>query len=275
MSTLSVVIVNYNTRDLLRKCLAALRGSTQPAQIIVVDNASSDGSAAMVTDDFPDVDLLALDENTWFTGGNNHGIRAATGNYVLLLNPDTEVAPDALARLVAFMDAHPDYAGCTGQLRYPDGEIQRTCSRIPSFAYLLAFHTPLGWLARGWRARLTAHQWYTAAGFDREQDYDVQVMPGSCLLMRRADIWLNEDLLLYFPEDDLAQRFAGRKFRFLADAKITHHEKSATNNWGASRIYFRDLLVYVRQHHGPAHQWLLWALTRPLWLGMWLRATFR
>ena len=272
--TLSVVIVNYNTRDLLRDCLQSLASEPGDHEVIVVDNASTDGSAAMVRDEFPQLTLLAQPRNTWFCGGNNIGVAAAHGVYVLLLNPDTVVHPGALGRLVAFMDEHPHYAGCTAQLRYPDGTIQRTCSRLPTYAYLIAAHTPLGWLRPGWRERLVRHHWYTDEGFRREQARDVLVLPGSCLLMRRADLSLDDTLLLYFPEDDLGRRFVGRPFRFLPEAVITHREKSATQTWAASRIYFRDLLVYTRKHHGAAATGLMWLLTRPVWVAMALRARF-
>ena len=271
MSRLSVVIVNYNTRDLLRNCLLSLRDSTLPAEIIVVDNASDDGSAEMVAAEFPNVRLLAQTENRWFCGGNNLGISAATGEYVLLLNPDTTVKPDALATLVDFMDANPDYAGATAQLQYPDGRVQRTCSRVPSYAYLLAAHTPLGVIARGWRARLRRHHWYVDEGFDRTHSRDVAVMPGSCLLMRRNSLWLNERLRLYYPEDDLGRRFAGQRFRFVAAAQVIHHEKAATANWDAQQVYFSDLMVYTWMHHGSGRAVLLLLLSRPLWVAIWLR----
>ncbi|MCA9883653.1 MAG: glycosyltransferase family 2 protein [Anaerolineae bacterium] len=270
MPRLSVVIVNYNTRDLLRACLQSLMQQTLPQsdlEVIVVDNASSDGSAAMVIETFPQVTLLAQTENTWFCGGNNIGIRAATGGTVLLLNPDTVVAEDALAILLDFAESHPDYAGCTAQMRYPDGSIQRTCSRIPTLAYLFVKHTPLTFFA-GWRKQLDGHHWYSE--WDRESDHDVEVIPGSCTLMRRKDILLDDELLLYFPEDDLAQRIK-RPFHYLTAAQITHHEKAATQNWNATRIYYRDLLVYVRKHHGWLAMALLWAMSRPLYGGMWLK----
>lgn len=269
---LSVVIVNYNTRDLLRDCLHAVLAGTLEVEVIVVDNASSDGSAAMVADEFPAVKLLAQPTNTWFCGGNNLGIQAACGEYVLLLNPDTVVQPDALAKLVAFMDAHPNYAGVTAQLRYPDGSIQRTCSRIPTYPYLLMLHSPLKWLLPAYTKRLQAHHWYADEGFQRSASRDVEVLPGSCLLMRRRDLWLDDDLLLYFPEDDLARRFAQHRFYFLAEAQITHREKSSTQSWLATDIYFRDMLRYTRKHHGAGQAALLWALTRPIWIGMWLKA---
>jgi len=265
---LSVVIVNYNTRDLLRACLMSLEAQPTPVEIIVVDNASPDGSADMVRAEFPGVRLLAQKINMWFCGGNNIGIAAATCDYVLLLNPDTEVAPDALGQMLAFMDAHPQYAGCTARLVYPDGQTQRTCSAEATSGYLYANHTPLGWLRPGWRRRLNARHWY--GDWQRDHDRDVAVVPGSCTLMRRADLHLDESLLLYFPEDDLARRVRA-PFRFLAGARITHHEQAATRSWLATRIYYRDLLVYTRKHHGWLAMAGLWLLSRPLYWAMALK----
>lgn len=270
--TLSVVIVNYNTRELLRVCLTSLRASTIPAEVIVVDNASRDGSAAMVAEQFPDVTLIAEPVNTWYCGGNNRGIAAASGTYVLLLNPDTEIAPDALEKLVAFMDANPAYGGVTAQLRYPGGAVQRTCSREPTYPYLFVVHTPFGLIFRGWREHLEAHHWYGDEGFDRTISRDVRVMPGSCLLMRRPDLQLDDNLRLYFPEDDLAHRFPNYKFRFLAEAQITHHEKAATQSWLATQTYYRDMLIYTRKYHGWLGWALLWGFTRPMIAAMWLKA---
>lgn len=266
---LSVVIVNYNTCDDLHACLTALVHDPIQPEIIVVDNASSDGSATMMRREFPQVRLLAQTRNTWFCGGNNLGIADAEGDYILLLNPDTAPQPGVLAALVNFLENRPDYQGVTMQMRYPDGNIQRTCSRIPTYTYLLLQHTPLGWLFPGWRTELAADHWYDSWG--RYTDEDVAVLPGSCLMMRRGGWQLNPGLRLYFPEDDLARRFAGAKFRFLASHYIVHKEKAATQTWLATRVYFRDMLVYTRQHHGLAQWALLWLLSRPLLWGMWLK----
>ncbi len=190
---------------------------------------------------------------------------------MLLLNPDTEPQPDALRVLVDFMDTHPGYAGATLQLRYPDGRIQRTCSGLPTYEYLLLNHTPLGWLLRGRKAAVNRTQWY--GNWGRDTARDVAVMPGSCLLMRRRDVQLDTTLWLYFPEDDLGRRFAGAKFRFLCDSFITHHEKSVTRSWLATQVYYRDLLIYTRKHHGQARAALLWVLSRPLLWGMALKHT--
>jgi GT2 family glycosyltransferase len=262
VSSLSVIIVSYNTRDDLRLCLTALRQSTLQAEVIVVDNASSDGSAAMVRADFTEVTLIEPGRNLWFCGGNNRGLEAATGDYALLLNPDTIPPPNALAALVSFLDSNPDYAGATLQLRYPNGVVQRTCSRAPSLRYLLLTQTALRWLLPGPRRRAEAHHWY--AGWARDLDFDVEAVPGSCVCMRRADLWLDDSLRLYFNEDDLARRFAGRKFRFLAAPAIIHREKSATRTAAASRLYFADLLTYTRKWHGRDAANLMRLLSRPL-----------
>lgn len=269
MPDLSVIIVSYNTRDLLRNCLRSLRESAGLSlEIIVVDNASSDGSATMVRDEFPEAWLLAQTLNTWYCGGNNIGLRAATADYALLLNPDTEVTPGALAQMLRFLQKNPTYVGVTGQLRYPDGRIQPTCARIPSFTNLLMNYTLLGFLLPTLKRSLQAHTTY--ADWDRASDRDVEAIPGACALMRREDCLLDDDLLLYFPEETLARRHQ-KPMRFLAAARVAHHEKSSTRSWFAKRIFFRDLLVYCRKHHGAGRMLLLWMLSRPVYWLMWLK----
>lgn len=269
MPDLSVVIVSYNTRDLLRNCLASLRESRGlDLEILVVDNASSDGSPDMTRAEFPEVRLLPQSLNAWFCGGNNIGIEAAQAEFVLLLNPDTEVAPDALALMHRFLLDDPDYAGVTAQLTYPDGVIQRTCARIPAFRNLLMSYSLLGYLLPTLKREL--HDDLTYGDWDRRGDRDVEVIPGSCTMMRRGDLWLDDDLLLYFPEEALAQR-QRKPMRFLAAARIKHHEKSSTRNFFATSVFFRDLLVYCRKHHGVAKTLLLWLLSRPVYWLMWLK----
>ena len=267
---LSIVIVNYNTREDLRACLRALTRASETPQIIVVDNASQDGSAAAVRSEFPAVELLAFPENRWYCGGNNLGLARARGKYAMLLNPDTEIEVDALTRLVDFMEQQPDYDGCTGQMYYPDGAIQQTGSRIPTFSYLLLQYSALGRLLSG--ARMKLWQRHSYGDWERETDRDIAVMPGSCFLMRREALRLDERYLLYFWEDahSAARRKAGRalRFRYLSAARIMHHESSSTRNRLAQRIFFRDLAAYLRVQYG-LFAWVLWwvcALPLRLWL---------
>ncbi|MCY4144934.1 MAG: glycosyltransferase family 2 protein [Chloroflexi bacterium] len=266
---LSIIIVSYNTRELLRNCLRSLRDSQGLVlEIIVVDNASSDGSADMVRADFPHVRLRAQTVNSWFCGGNNIGSAVARSDYVLLLNPDTEVSPDALPQMLRFLRENAGYSGVTAQLVYPNGAIQQTCARIPRFENLLLDYTLLGWLLP--RRKKRRHAELVYADWDRASDRDVEAIPGSCTLLRRADAQLDADLLLYFPEEDLARRLGGQ-MRYLAAARIVHHEKSSTRNWLATRIFFRDMLVYARKHHRLLRMLLLWLLSRPLYWAMWLK----
>lgn len=269
MPDLSVVIVNYKTRDLLRNCLQSLQDSNGiELEVIVVDNASGDGSAEMVASEFPQVMLLAQAENTWYCGGNNIGLDASSADYVLLLNPDTVVASDALVLLWSFLRDHPQYAGVTAQLHYPDGNVQQTCSKIPSYESLLINYTPLGIIMPAYKRRINDDIWYT--GWQRDTNHEVEVIPGSCTLMRRQDIRYDDDLRLYFPEDTLAQQQTA-PFYFLAEAHIAHHEKSATQSWLATDIFYQDMFIYTRKHHGILAMLLLWILSLPLYAGMWLK----
>ena len=267
---LSVVIVNYNTREDVLACLSFLSRSPEDLQIIVVDNASRDGSAEAIRSEFPQVELLAMPENRWYCGGNNLGLARAQGKYVMLLNPDTEIEADSLTYMIDFMERNPEYDGCTGQMYYPDAVIQQTGSRISTFPYLLLQYSVLGILFPGLQKKLWRKQSYE--GWKRETDRDIEVMPGSCYLIRRGAFQYDERYLLYFGEDSFSAGRAGTgsglRYRFLSAARILHHESSSTRNRFSQRIFFRDLAVYFRLHFGVL-AWALWwfcALPLRLWL---------
>jgi hypothetical protein len=169
------------------------------------------------------------------------------------------------------LKANPHLAGVTGRLVYPTGEVQKTCSRLPSYADLLIEHSLLR-LIRPLTEPRRAARWYS--DWPRHTDRDVEVAPGSCVMLRRADAPLNGDLRLYFPEEDLAQRLQ-RPFRFVSTAHIVHHEKASTRSWVATDVYFADLMVYTLKHHGRLAAGLLWLFSRPLYMGMWLAAQIR
>lgn len=269
---LSVVIVNYNTRDYLRHCLASIeaqRGDL-PVEVIVVDNASQDGSAAMVRAEFPRVVLVEPGVNTWFTDGNNLGVDQAQGDYVLLLNADTLVQPTMLPTMVAYLRAHPGVGALTCQQRsFDGGEILRICSRAPAYLDLLLGYTFLGAIFAPWRNRRRARMWY--ADWERDTTRAVEVIPGSCILAPR-DLLLklgtfDARFRLYFPEDDLCRRIlqAGYEVHFLADALLLHEEHASTRQAQrlASRVYFDDLIAFARKWHGAPAALLLWLLVIP------------
>lgn len=269
---LSIVIVSYNTRDYLRRCLASIdaqRGDLA-VEVIVVDNASKDGSAAMVRSEFPQVTLVEPGVNTWFTGGNNLGVGGAHGEYVLLLNADTLIQPDMLPKMVAYLRDHSTVGALTCQQRILDGvNILRICSRVPAYLDLLLGYTFLGVIFAPLRDRRRARMWY--ADWERDTTRAVEVIPGSCILAPRALLLelgtFDPRLKLYFPEDDLCRRLllAGYEVHFLADALLLHEEHASTRQAQrlASQVYFDDLIAFTRKWHGALAALLLRLLVIP------------
>lgn len=272
MPDLSIVIVNYNTRDYLRDCLASIeaqRGDLA-VEVIVVDNASKDGSSAMVRAEYPQVRLVEPGVNTWFTGGNNLGVELAQGDYVLLLNADTLIQPEMLPEMVAYLRAHPAVGALTCQQRSMDGsEILRICSRVPGYLDLLLGYSFLGVIFAPLRDRRRARMWYTDWG--RDTTRAVEVIPGSCMLAPRDLLGkfgtFDTRLRLYFPEDDLCRRIlqAGYEVHFLADALLLHKEHASTRQAQrlASRVYFDDLIAFAGKWHGAPAALLLRLLVMP------------
>jgi len=266
MVDLSIVILNWNVRDLLRQCLTSVYAtrSTLATQVIVVDNASSDDSVAMVRGEFPDVRLIVNAANRGYTGGNNDGIAAAAGRYVLVLNPDTQVIGDALSTLVAYAEAHPDVGLVAPQLLNPDGSVQPSRRRFPTLTTALFEST--------WLQSIAPHgvlnDYYMLDRSDDEtQPVDWAV--GACLLVRREVIdqvgKLDEGFFMYSEELDWCRRIkgAGWKIVYLPKAQVIHHMGKSSDQVIAQRhIYFQTSKVrYFRKHHGKwAAGWLRIAL---------------
>jgi GT2 family glycosyltransferase len=141
----SIIIVNWNTRDILRDCLNSVYGNTKGLEIevIVVDNASGDGSAEMVRPEFPEVRLIANSDNKGFAAANNQGIKAARGRYVLPLNSDTIVLDDAIARVVCIADDNPEAAVIGCRVLNSDRTMQPTCFMFPSILNMVLSSTYL------------------------------------------------------------------------------------------------------------------------------------
>ena len=271
MVDLSIVIVNWNVRDLLRRCLSSLlvarrsllvdrqpaTSNQQPAtsiEIIVVDNGSADGSVQMVRVEFPGVRLITNADNRGFPAANNQGIGVAQGRYILLLNPDTEVVGDALATMVAFADAHPDVGIVGPQLLNPDGSVQSSRRRFPTLATGFFEST---WL-QGYAPRRLLERYYV---LDRPDDIvqEVDWVTGAALMARREAVEqvgpLDEGFFMYSEELDWCRRFreAGWRVVYLPTARIVHHVgKSSEQVVAARHIHFQTSKVrYFRKYHGP------------------------
>jgi GT2 family glycosyltransferase len=273
---LSIIIVNYNTREPLSRCLESIRAhrGELAVQTIVVDNASKDGSAAMVRAHAPDVTLIEPGHNTWFSGGNRLGLDAALAPYTLILNADTVVQPGMLQSMLAHLNADPNVGAVCPQMRFPDGRIQRICSRQSQYADLLLGYTFLGALLPAWRDRRRAAMWY--ADWDRTTGRAVEVIPHSCkmgptALFREAGIF-DPRLRLYFTDDDgcWSLRERGYSIHFLAETFVLHEEHASVSQVQrlASELYFSDLVAYCRKRFGLARAALLRLLTIPTRTGM-------
>ena len=200
MVDLTVIIVSWNVRELLRRCLESLVLPRGTLEVIVVDNASSDGSPETVRTDCPHVRLVRNDEKRGFPSAKNRGLELSNGRTLLLLNPDTEVVGDALATMVGYMDAHPEVGALGPQLRYPDGGLQSSRRRFPSLSTALVESTVI---QEWWKDNRILRRYYMSDTPD-DAIQTVDWVVGACLLVRREAY--EQACLLYTSDaaDDLA-----------------------------------------------------------------------
>lgn len=253
----SVVVLSWNTVDLLRACLLSLRRDSvdRPREVIVVDNHSTrDDSADMVAREFPEFTLIRNPRNVGYAEGNNVGIRASSGRYVLLLNSDTEVEPGAIDRLAAFLESQPNHGAVGAQLRNVDGSIQRACMRWPDLLVCVGFDT---WFGK--HGPLKGHiDRYFVTDFDHAHSRDVEQPPGAALMLRRTALervgLLDPDLFLFFNDVELCRRLhaIGYAIHFLAEARITHHGGASTSRYGEFALeWHKNRARYYQRVYGP------------------------
>lgn len=265
---ISIVIVNWRTRDPLRECLRSVQSQdgVSSIQIIVVDNASEDGSTEMVETEFPQIQLICNSQNRGFAAACNQGIRLAKGRFILLLNPDTVVPPQTLAKLLAFAETHPDSAVVGCRVVNPDGSLERTCFRYPSVLNVLLSVLYLNKLFP--RNRFFGREFMT--WWDRDSIRDVDVITGSCMLVRRKAIeqvgLMDERYFIYAEEADWCYRFAqaGWKMTFTPTAKIVHLSSQSTSQcWTKMYVLKRkSILLYLEKWHGAS----VWHLANTMFL---------
>lgn len=251
MVDLSVVIVNWNVRELLKECLASL---VEAKEVIVVDNASTDGSGQMVRELFPHVKLISNQSNTGFPRANNQGIRASQGRYVLLLNPDTQVLNDALSAMVTHMDAYPRVGVLGPQLLNSDGTVQSSRRRFPTLATAFVESTIL----QRYLPHSSLLQRYYCEDIPPNTIQEVDWVTGACMTVRRETIdevgLLDEDYFMYSEELDWCFRIkkAGWKIVYLPSARVVHHYgQSSEKDLPHRHIYFQDSKCkFFAKHYG-------------------------
>ena len=234
---LSVIIVNWNAAAYLPAALDGLFAAQGglSMEVLLVDNASSDNSVHVVREDYPQVAIITNEINSGFAAGNNQGIRRARGRYILLLNPDTELPPDALSRFVAFMDANPQVGVTGARLQGPTGKIQGgAAGHDPSFSTIFNFAT---FLYRLFPQRFRG-LWLTRALYENADPIQVDWVSGACMMLRRQAIVdagpMNERYFMYSEDVELCRRIRDKGWQAicLPGIRVTHHIGGSASQLG-------------------------------------------
>jgi GT2 family glycosyltransferase len=278
----SVIVVSWNTRALLRECVASTIADAgalgAPVEIIVVDNASSDGSLEMLRSEFPSVRVIENRVNSGFAVATNQGLRSSRGRHLMLLNPDTKVMPGSLYALVSFLDSHPE-AGTVGPMLVGrHGEHQVSCFKLPTL------------VRESWRL-FHLDRFYELASYPLSQwrsdvPQRVESIQGACMLLRREALdqtgLLDERFFIYTEEIDLCRRLmdAGWQIFWVPRAVIVHYGAASTAQV-SSRMFlelYRSKVQYFRKHFGRvgavAYKAVLLAATLPRLIGSTLAIAF-
>lgn len=259
MTVLSVVVLSSNTRRHLHACLESLK-STLPlsSEVIVVDDASRDGSARMVADEFGHVRLVKNAQRAGTAAAWNQGLRTARGAYVLFLSADTRVPGPAVKQMVAFLEANLRYGAVAPRLVGADGETRRDHVRLPNLWTPLCIGTPF---EKAFPANREMRR-FLGADFDYDVDGDVECPSTACLLMRRKalkkDSAFDETMGAAFHEADLCRRIgqAGWRIGYLEGAHVVHDGGLvARQHVDYASEYHRNRLAYYRKHHGEVAAW--------------------
>ena len=279
---LSVCIVNWNTcADLEQALRSVLEADPELSlEVVVVDNASSDGSAEMVAERFPAVRLIRSEENLGFARGYNLALSQTTGEYLLVLNPDTVTRRGALRRLREFLVSHPKVGAVGPRLLNSDGSLQFSCRRFPRPLAALFRNTPLGRLFP--RNRYTRE--YLMGDWDHSAEAEVDWISGAAMGLRR-EAWeqvggFDEGFFMYAEDMDWCLRAhrAGWGVSYLPSAEIVHHIGRSSDRAPLRMVvqFHRSMARFYRKHYAPNWPWpVRWVPAAGVWCrcGMVLLAT--
>lgn len=275
----SVIIVSYNTREMILACLRSVYAQTREVsfEVFVVDNASADGSVEAIAADFPQVQLIANTENRGFAAANNQAMPLARGRYVLLLNSDTVVLDGAIQRCVSFADGEPTIGVVGCRAEWADGRFQFTYFR---FADLPGVLTDALFIDGALPKNRSRRARYWGQIFTEPRDLDVVA---GCFFLVRSEViaqvgMLDEDFFMYGEEAEWCWRIrkGGWRICYYPQARIIHHGGASADPLPAASTQRKreGLLLFLRKTRGPLHEWLanlimiLGACLRlPLWFG--------
>lgn len=261
MATLAIVIVNYNTRELLRACLESIPAGvgSVDASVWVVDNASRDESAAMVRGNFPHVRLLENTHNGGFAHANNLALRTILAqepapDYVMLLNPDTVAPAESLAHLVDYLERRPEIGACGPRLLLPDGSLDLACRRsFPTPE--ISLYRMLG-LAKIF-PRSPRFARYNMTYLDPSVETEVDSVVGACMLVRTAIVravgLLDETFFMYGEDLDWAYRIkqAGWRIMYVPGSIVHHHKRASSSQrpFASIRHFYDAMRIFYRKHY--------------------------
>ena len=283
---LSVILVNYNTREMTLRCLSALFDDLRdlPAEVWVVDNASTDGSCAAIRERFPTVKLIENATNAGFGRANNQAMRLAAGRFFMLLNTDAFLKPGASQAMLEYLNAHPKVGVVGPRLLNADASLQPSCYRFPSPARAIFENSWLSTLLPNHRLIGDYRRW----AHDAERDVDWIV--GACMLLRREVFertgGFDEAFFMYSEEADWQRRIrdAGWTVSFTPRAQATHLGGASGANEKARihRHFFESLDHYEQKHHGRIGLLMFRAamvcgcsIRAVLWMGAWCLPSWR
>ena len=256
---LSVIVASYNTKELLRGCLASVYANTHRIEfeVIVLDDGSRDGSPEMVREEFPQVKLIVNETNLRYAKTNNAGLRAASGRYGLLLNSDVEVQPGSFDVLVDFMDSHPDAAAAGPKLVNPDGSVQHCIRSFPGPLPML-FQTLN--LHKVWPGNPVTDKYYNT-NFDYSQTQTADSIGTTSFIIRRST-WekhgmLDERFSHYLVDQAYCYALGQRnqKIYFVPDAVVLHYGGQSINQAGLKEISLlhEGLMLFYNLYYAPQH----------------------
>lgn len=254
---LSVIVVTHNHASYIERCLESLASEIKKinGEVIVIDNLSDDESATLAQK-YKEITVLVNSTRRGFSSNNNLGMALAKGKYILILNPDTEVLPGALAQLVDFMDTHTSVGLCGAQLLFPSGKIQPSPRRFPTLGAFLARRTPLRFFLN--KSKFNRH--HLMLDHTHIHELSVDWLLGACMFIRREVLDtagpLDEGFFLYVEDIDWAKRIhqAQWEVRYVPTAKIIHHHLAVSDKKFFSRymwLHFKSMVRYARKHIIP------------------------
>ncbi len=255
MIDISIIVVNFNVKEFLKNLLDSIRKASQnfSLEIIVVDNASDDGSVEMIKEKFPEIILIENKSNVGFGKANNQGLKIAKGKFILLINPDTLVAEDTFVKMIDFFSANPDtgMAGC--KILNPDGTLQLACRR--SFPGPWTAFTKVSGLSTLFpKSKLFAK--YNLTYLDENQTYEVDAISGSFMMLKK-EVYekiggFDEQFFMYGEDLDLCYRIqkAGYKIYYVHTTQIIHYKGESTkrSSLDETKIFYQAMHLFVKKH---------------------------